>query len=255
MLEFVDNGGVQLCMERRGNGEEHVLFLHGWISARRMWYDVVERLDPGRFTMHLLDFRGNGLSDRPRDGHDLLGYVCDARAALAAIDSPVVIAAHSMGGKVAQYLASERPKNLAKLILAAPGTAAGGTPSERQRLAALDAYGSREKIAAFQRAAMTRQPEPAILQRTVEDALVAQFEHWYGWYDRGRFEAFAQRLALITAPTLCIAGGKDPLVPPSRAKREVAQAIAGCLLVTLRDAGHNLPIEAPEEIAQAITSF
>jgi len=38
MLQFVENGGVQLCMERRGNGPRHVLFLHGWISARRMWY-------------------------------------------------------------------------------------------------------------------------------------------------------------------------------------------------------------------------
>src|SRR5690242_3262786 len=123
MLEFIDNGGIQLCMERRGSGGAHVLFLHGWISARRMWYDVADRLDPQQFTLHLLDFRGNGLSDRPEAGHDLQGYVSDARVALARIDSPVVIAAHSMGAKVAQYLAGERPANLAKLVLVAPGTA------------------------------------------------------------------------------------------------------------------------------------
>lgn len=255
MLEFVDNGGVQLCLERRGSGPRHVLFLHGWISARRMWYDVAERLDPHQFTLHLLDFRGNGASDRPAHGHDLLGYVSDARAALEGIDARVTIAAHSMGGKIAQYLAADHPANLERLVLAAPGTASGGRPSERHRRAALDTYGDRVKIEAFQRAAMTRSLEPAAMERIVEDALVSQREHWYGWYDHGRFEEFMERLSAIEVPTLCIGGAKDPLVPPARLKRDVAHAIPGCLHVTLREAGHNLPVEAPLEIAQALLSF
>ena len=255
MLEFVDNGGVQLCLERRGEGAQHVLFLHGWISARRMWYDVAQRLDLKKFTLHLLDFRGNGSSDRPDAGHDLLGYVSDARAVLQHIGAPVTIAAHSMGGKVAQYLASERPENLRNLVLAAPGTASGGRPSERHRRMALETYGSRAKIETFQRAAMERMPEPHVMERIVEDALVAQREHWQGWYDNGRFAEFMERLALIDVPVLCVGGEKDPLVPPSRLKRDVSQAIAGSLLVTLRNAGHNLPVEAPAELAQAIESF
>lgn len=255
MLGFIDNAGVQLCMERRGNGPRHVLMLHGWISARRMWYDVADRLDPQRFTLHLLDFRGNGLSDRPETGHDLQGYVSDARAALASIDAPVLLAGHSMGGKVAQFLAGERPANLEKLLLVAPGTASGGRLSERHRAAALQTFGSRAKIEAFQRAAMARTPEPAVMQRIVDDALVSQREHWYGWYDNGRFTEFMDRLKRIDVPTLCIGGAKDPLVPPSRLRRDVTAAISGSLLVTLREAGHNLPVEAPDEIAQAFTSF
>ncbi|HKU67103.1 MAG TPA: alpha/beta hydrolase [Candidatus Baltobacteraceae bacterium] len=254
MVEFVDNGGVQLCVERRGHGARHVLFLHGWISARRMWYDVADRLDGDRFTLHLLDFRGNGLSDRPEHGHDLHGYVSDARAALERIDAPVLVVGHSMGGKVAQYLATQRPANLEKLVLVAPGTASGGRPSERHRRSALETYGSRVKIEAFQRAAMARALPPAVMERIVEDALVSQREHWYGWYDNGRFTEFMDRLAQIDVPALCIGGAKDPLVPPSRLKRDVAAAISGCLLVTLRDAGHNLPVETPAEIAQAVAS-
>lgn len=255
MLEFIDNGGVSLCVERRGTGPRHVLMLHGWISARRMWYDVADRLDPQLFTLHLLDFRGNGLSDRPEHGHDLHGYVSDARAVLASIEGPVLLAGHSMGGKVAQFLASQRPRNLEKLLLVAPGTASGGRPNERHRAAALQTFGSRAKIEAFQRAAMARTLEPAVMQRIVDDALVSQREHWYGWYDNGRFAEFTERLKAIDVPTLCIGGAKDPLVPPSRLRRDVAAAISGCLLVTLREAGHNLPVETPGEIAQAVTSF
>lgn len=255
MVRFIDNDGVQLCIEQRGSGPRHVLLLHGWISARRMWYDVADRLDPQRFTLHLLDFRGNGLSDRPQHGHDLYGYVSDARMALKSIDAPVLLAGHSMGGKVAQFLASERPANLEKMLLVAPGTASGGRSTERHRSSALQTYGSREKIEAFQRAGMARPLEAQVMRRIVDDALVSQREHWYGWYDNGRFAEFMERLKEIAIPTLCVGGEKDALCPPSRLRREVAGAIAGCLLVTLRDAGHNLPVETPNEIAQAIVSM
>lgn len=255
MLTFIENKGVQLCLERRGAGACHVLFLHGWISARRMWFDVADRLDPERFTMHLLDFRGCGLSDRSMDGHDLDGYASDARAAMASIGEPLILAGHSMGGKIAQYIASERPAQLRKLILVAPGTARGGKPSERQRAFAVETFGSRQRIEAFQRAAMGIDPGDAAMQRIVDDALVAQREAWFGWYDNGRFSDFHDRLEQINVPALCIGGAKDPLVPPSRLKREVAQAIAGSLFVTLRSAGHNLPIEAPDEIAGAVARF
>jgi pimeloyl-ACP methyl ester carboxylesterase len=255
VLSFVDNGGVQLCLERRGNGPQHVLMLHGWISARRMWYDVAARLDASRFTLHLLDFRGCGLSDRPLEGHDLQGYVSDARAALASIDAPVIVAGHSMGGKVAQFLASEGPVNLDKLVLVASGTAYERARSERHRRTALEVYGRRARIEAFQRAGMRAAIPPESMQRIVEDALLAQREHWIGWYDRGRFVDFRDRLPSISVPALCIAGEQDPLIPAARARREVAQQIAASLFVALRDAGHNLPVEKPDEVAGALARF
>jgi pimeloyl-ACP methyl ester carboxylesterase len=35
----------------------------------------------------------------------------------------------------------------------------------------------------------------------------------------------------------------------------VAEAIAGCLFLTLRNAGHNLPVESPDEVAGIIERF
>jgi pimeloyl-ACP methyl ester carboxylesterase len=99
---------------------------------------------------------------------------------------------------------------------------------------------------------MARTVDAQTMQRLVDDALTAQREHWQGWYDNGRFAEFTERLARIAVPTLCIGGDKDALVPPSRLRRDVAQPIGGCILVTLRHAGHNLPVETPDEIAQAI---
>jgi 3-oxoadipate enol-lactonase len=252
---FVQNEGLRVSLETRGRGARHVLFAHGWISSRRMWYEVAERLGDERYTVHLLDFRGCGRSDRPDLGHDLEGYASDLRVALASIDAPVVLVGHSMGGKLAQYVAAERPPNLERLILVAPGSARSLRPSPKQRAAAVAAYGSRQKIEAFQRAAMVREVSPEVTERIVDDALIAQREHWLGWYDRGRDASFPERLGEIAVPTLAIAGDGDPLAPPSRIKRDVAEAIPGCLFVVLRGAGHNVPVERPNEVAEAVERF
>jgi pimeloyl-ACP methyl ester carboxylesterase len=220
-----------------------------------MWYDVADRLRDDDVSMHLLDFRGCGLSDRPDAGHDLEGYASDLRTALAAIGENVTLVAHSMGAKLAQYVAAERPPNLDRLILVAPGTAKASRFPEKHRAMTLEAYGSRVRIERFQRAAMAREPAAKSMTRIVDDALVAQHEHWIGWYDRGRGIDFMERLSDIDVPTLVIAGAKDPLALPQRVKRDCAGAITGALFVLLRDSGHNLPIEAPDEIATAIRQF
>ncbi|BDE06798.1 hydrolase [Vulcanimicrobium alpinum] len=219
-----------------------------------MWYDVVERLDPRRFRSLLLDFRGAGLSDRPASGHDFPGYLSDLEAALAASGGAVLVA-HSMGGKLAQYLATARPTALRKLILVAPGTADAYAMNPKHRALAEDAFGSRARIEAFQRAAMRREVEPEVMERIVDDALVAQREAWFGWYDHGRTVAFADRLERIAVPTVVVAGEHDPLAPPARVKRSVAERIGGALFVSLRNAGHNLPVETPDEVAGVIERF
>lgn len=255
-LTFVEHHGIRLCVERRGTGPRAAVFAHGWISSRRMWHDVLDRLDPKAFTAYAFDFRGCGLSDRPPDAaHDLAGYAADIEAVIAAVGRPCTLVGHSMGGKLAQYVASQSHPNIERLILVAPGTARGVRPNGAHRTMTMNAFGSRERIEAFQRAAMARRLEPAVVERLVDDALIAQREHWVGWYDRGRVVDVSECLIKIAVPTLVIAGASDPLAQLPRVKRDVAGAISGALFVALKDAGHNLPVETPEEIAAAIVRF
>jgi len=253
-LEFIDNGGVRLCVERRGRGPRHLLFVHGWISSRRMWYDVAALMDPAVVTMHLLDLRGCGLSDRPLKGHDVEAYASGVRAALAHVAAPVTLVGHSMGARVGQYVAAEPPPNLERLILVAPGSAKPVRVPAKRRELALAAFGSRERIERFQRAAMSKDVPAESMLRIVDDALVCQFEHWMVPFENA-WADFSPRLAHIAMPTLAIAGENDPLAPPARVKKDVTGAIAGSLLVVLRGCGHNLPIEAPGEIAAAVARF
>ncbi len=253
VVRYVDNAGISLALETRGRGPRHILFVHGWISSRRMFYDVVDRLDAAQYTALLMDFRGAGSSDRPSEGHDLDGYANDLRAAIAAAEHDVDVVAHSMGGKVAQYVALDPPPNLKRLVLVAPGTARAYPTSERHRALAVEAFGSRARIARFQRAAMSRDVAPDVMERLVADALVTQREAWFGWYDHGRTVDFANRLSEIALPTVVVGGSLDPLAPLSRLRRDVADAIAGTVFVSLRDVGHNIPVEVPAELASIIT--
>jgi non-heme chloroperoxidase len=255
MPSSLRNGDVQLHLERLGEGPRHVLFVHGWISSRRMWYEVAQRLDRSEFTLHFLDLRGCGLSDRPHAGHDFEGYASDLRCAVASMPRPFMLVGHSMGGKLAQYVAAEHPPNLERMILVAPGTAKGGRMSERHRELTLRAFGYRERIEQFQRAAMRRPVDPPAMERIVEDALLAAYDHWIGWYDHGRLHAFTERLERIRVPVLAIAGAADPLVGVASIRKDVVEAIRGALFVLLHDAGHNLPIEAPEDVAAAVRRF
>jgi len=249
IVRYLDNGGLSLALETRGTGPRVLLFLHGWISSRRMFYEVVERLDLQAFTVHLLDFRGAGWSDRPNDGHDLAGYASDVRTALAAIGGHIEIVAHSMGGKIAQFVALDPPPNLKRLILVAPGSARAGRARPEHRALAEAAFGSRVRIERFQRAAMFRDIAPDAMERLIDDALIAQREAWFGWYDRGRHEDFSDRLGAITLPTIVIAGDRDPLAPAARLRRDVVGAIAGAVFITFKFVGHNIPVERPAELA------
>ena len=59
------------------------------------------------------------------------------------------------------------------------------------------------------------------------------------------------RLARITAPTMVIHGGADPLVPVE-AGRDTAASIAGAQIVEIPGMGHNLPLELVPQVVDAI---
>ena len=255
IVRYIDSGGLSLALETRGTGPRSLLFLHGWIGSRRMFYEVAERLDLAAFTLHLLDFRGAGSSDRPAHGYDCAGYASDVRAALAAIGGRVEIVGHSAGGKIAQYVALDPPHNLKRLILVATATAKAPPDLAGHRELATAAFGSRIRIERFQRAAMFREIAPDAMERLIDDALVAQREAWFDWYDHGRREDFFDRLGAIATPTIVVAGDRDVLAPVARLRRDVAAAIPGAVLVTFKLAGHNIPVERPVELAALLTKI
>jgi len=92
------------------SGGQPVLLLHGLSGAACSYDAVVGELDPG-LEIHRLDFRGHGASARVPGSYDVPHLVADVVAYLrAAVDRPVFLVGHSLGGVVAHVVAQHHPE-------------------------------------------------------------------------------------------------------------------------------------------------
>ena len=130
---IVNANGAAIQVAETGHGDPALIFLHYWGGSSRTWQDVIGRLG-GRPHSIALDQRGWGGSVATDGRYDLSAMADDAEAVARTIGlSRYVLVGHSMGGKVAQIVATRRPDGLVGLACCAraadanagPGSAAG----------------------------------------------------------------------------------------------------------------------------------
>ena len=160
-----------------------VLLLHGWPNAGRVWTDLAEALllaAPLRVLAP--DFRGFGDSDRPESGYSCETFAADALAVAEAFGSKDwALVGHSMGAKIAQLAAAERPVGLTALGLVTPAPLIGAPPGDAtaRKAAHGDPEKTRELLAPWSARPLS---EPA-QARVLEDALNTSKAAWDGWLD------------------------------------------------------------------------
>lgn len=95
--------GVRIHYRTGGDGPQTLLFLHGFAASHTTWHDIVRFFPADRFRIFLLDMKGFGLSDKPRDG----AYSIEEQAEIVRSFirkqrfSNVTLIGHSLGGGVA----------------------------------------------------------------------------------------------------------------------------------------------------------
>lgn len=117
--------GTKLRIGKSGDGDKHVLLLHGLAEHIGRYDHVIAALNAAGWAVTAVELRGHGESEGKR-GHVRTWdeYLEDARAAAATIDGPVVIVGHSMGGLVALDLAIDGLENgIRGLALSDPNVA------------------------------------------------------------------------------------------------------------------------------------
>ncbi|MGZ4954629.1 MAG: alpha/beta fold hydrolase [Methylobacter sp.] len=109
---------VKLAFEEFGNPDNRpLIILHGFFASSRNWRQIAQRL-AARFHVYLPDIRNHGASphhplmDYPVMAADLLRFMDDNGLATAGL------LGHSMGGKVAMWLALTHPGRVNKLVVA-----------------------------------------------------------------------------------------------------------------------------------------
>jgi esterase len=93
-----------------------LIILHGFFASSRNWRKIAEKLSSA-FHVYVLDMRNHGLSPH----HPVMDYPAMVGDVLGFMDSHALATAHiighSMGGKVAMWLALNHPERMNKLVV------------------------------------------------------------------------------------------------------------------------------------------
>lgn len=256
------NGNVCLAYEVRGSGDP-VLLIHGLGYARWGWEPVVDALARD-LRIALFDNRGIGGSDAPKGPYTARQLAADAVAVLdaAGMDHAHVVGT-SLGGMVAQEVATRWPERVDRLVLACT------TPGGRH------AYPLHERTLRLMQEALTLAPERA-LRRFVENALSGDalerrpelverilYHRLSNPQDPAAWQAQAAagaafdgygRLGRIAAPTLVLHGTDDGVVDVRNADL-LAERIRDARLELFPGCGHLFFWEQPGRFVELVSEF
>jgi 3-oxoadipate enol-lactonase len=118
-----------------------------------------------------------------------------------------------MGGKVAQYLASQRPEGLEGLVLVAPATPTPQNLPEPAKQAQLHAYDNRENALNAMAFLTAFSPSDALREQILSDNFAGAPQARLAWPTSSAYEDISAIVGNIAVPTLILAGDQDRVDP------------------------------------------
>lgn len=252
----IETNGTRIHVTQQGNGNPALVFLHYYGGSSRTWSRVTEAL-PDRYRIVATDHRGWGDSDAPSSGYRIADLADDAEGVIAELGlQRYVLVGHSMGGKVAQLIASRRPKGLEGLVLVAPSPPSPMLLSDEQRATLSGAYQSRESVEFVIDNVLTAKPLDATLrEQVIEDSLKGAPQAKAAWPDIAMREDITAAATSINVPTIVISGELDQVDQVGTLQSELLPLIPHAAMHILPGIGHLSPLEAPAEVARLIANF
>ncbi|WP_175939852.1 alpha/beta fold hydrolase [Caballeronia sp. BCC1704] len=252
----IETNGTRIHVTERGSGDMALVFLHYYGGSSRTWDGVADEL-ADRYRIVATDHRGWGDSDAPSNGYGIADLAADAEGVIDALGlRRYVLVGHSMGGKVAQLIASRRPKGLEGLVLVAPSPPSPMRLSEQERATLSGAYASRESVEFVIDHVLTGRPlDAARRERVIEDSLKGAPQAKAAWPEVGMSEDLTAAVASIDVPTVVISGELDRFDRIDTLQSELLPRIPHAAMVVLPGVGHLSPLEAPNDIARVIARF
>ena len=244
-----------LSYSTSGEGSTALLLLHGWAGSAAYFEALVGHLDPELLYCVCLDLPGHGSSGEPVGDYTLDG-IADVTVAVAdaAGADTFALLGYSMSAKFAQYVANRHHDRVVGQILVS-GAPAGPLPLPAELVDDwCDRAGAADRLIDVVLSCTTRPLDelvlkdvghaaarvlPNVLRETVELCVESDFLH---------------AVMNSSLPTLVVGGTEDWMFPPEVLREAVAAPLERCRLEFI-NCGHEIPLEAPSELADLISQF
>ncbi|MEM6407108.1 MAG: 3-oxoadipate enol-lactonase [Pseudomonadota bacterium] len=232
-----------------------IVFANSLGTDMRLWDPVLPHL-PKNLRIIRYDMRGHGASEVPDPPYSMGALVRDAEALMDALGiRDALFVGLSIGGLVAQGLATKRRDVLRGMVLSNTAAKIATKPIWAERIEAIRQGGMEAICEATMERWFTRafRASPDLDPwRTLFVSMPAQ--GYIGCADAIAGTDFYTTTAALTLPTLAIAGSEDGATPPDLV-RETQQLIKGSQFQLIRRAGHLPCVEQPVEYAAVLTRF
>lgn len=258
--------GHRIAYLDEGAGSPLIL-LHGIPTSSLLWRRVIPILAQTRRVI-APDMLNYGLSDKPRRAD--VSIAAQARILVGLMDvlglPRVDLAAHDIGGGVAQILAVRHPERLNRLVLASAVCFDSWPIPEFEPLQEPRAE-AEMSLGEFGKMMCDFLPQGvAVTDRLTEEAIALILLPWRG--EEGKSALFrnfrrldpeytmaiARELETIDIPTLVLWGDKDPFQKPAYAQR-LADTIPAARIGWINGAAHWIMEEQPQAVAEHIAGF
>lgn len=260
--------GVDLFVRDTASDLPAMLCLHGGQGRGETFTGLIAQYR-SRYRIIAPDMRGHGLSGRPIARYAYEDLAEDMHQVLRHLDAtPAVVVAHSMGARVASFLAAEHPGDVKALLLLDPPSAEGperpadippeSIPDKDPLLEGWPLpYPSREEAL---RDVAARLPFPEY-ERFFGDSLVETLEGYEFMYSGRAMAAMGayhqgslHLLPRLKCPVLFMHAARTHVLSREKA-REMAALIPDCKYVEMKDAAHMVYLERPEEFYEAFDAW
>ncbi|MET1154694.1 alpha/beta fold hydrolase [Arthrobacter sp.] len=257
----VKAGELEIWTEQVGDGPD-VLLIGGLGDTVESWQFQLDGL-ADRYRMTAFDNRGAGRTAMPEGQPTVEAMADDAAAVLRGLDIPSAhVAGFSGGSIISQELALRHPELVRSLVLQSTWPAM----DQYMKTLARSIHWQAE-LAPDERAFLEfffllvytpRAHNSGMVSQIIDDVLAFPHQQSTGAFlkflDAFVVHETGSRLGQISAPTLVLAGGVDPMSRPELGE-DVARRIPGALFEVMPEESHQPFQEVPDEWNARVHAF
>jgi len=252
MLPGTNNNSLNFIATGKGNTT--LVFLHYFGGSSKSWNGVIEQLKES-FHCIAIDLRGFGDSPQPFEQLSVNDNANDVIDLILTLQlKQFVLIGHSMGGKIALDVASQKPLGLTSMILIAPSPPTPEPSNDKDRIDLIFAFGNRRLIENLIKRITAKPLSKKVFEDAVETNLQTSHIAWNGWIEKGSREDISVLMPAIDVPVLIISGEFDPNFSTEFLNEEFCKYPPAACFEEI-EGGHLLPVEVPSEVAKFIEKF